>query len=579
MRSPAKRGFSLKWGLVAIMAICWIVPISVILAYSSYTITNNVQERIRDTVTTSVDIAFQQTQANIEQAMDASRESSYNDTVNAAYRQYLADQNRVDLYDTVNKYLQQQYAYDDDFYATFLFFTSQPDTIYYVNNRTISREFVSLQNYRDHVHESVLQEYPDLGTSIRFIQSEKGLYMVRNIMDNNFQPFAVIVMACNETALFENIRSIVWVQNAAVDIDGVHCVVVGEDGAYTDGTDTVNFDQSESIYTIRRSAVFSGHTIRLSAVSDAASLTDELPDFVRVLPLMAVFGALLFMLVLWAYYHFVAKPVGELVDAAGHMEAGERGYTVQVLPGSREFRYLTERFNGMSTQLKAQDERNYEEQLALQDARVMALRSQINPHFLNNTLEAIAWAARMAEDTKVYRMIEALSTMLDAATARGGRARDTMTQELVYADAYLYILSERLGERLTVKKEIAPDTLKALVPCLILQPIVENAFEHGIALQSRGEIVIRSRMEDDTLVIEVENDGRMTEADKRNVAKLLDWDCEAEGAEDNRECVGIRNVNRRLKILYGEEGELAITQLSAKRVLARIVIPHVELDR
>jgi two-component system sensor histidine kinase YesM len=152
-------------------------------------------------------------------------------------------------------------------------------------------------------------------------------------------------------------------------------------------------------------------------------------------------------------------------------------------------------------------------------------------------------------------------------------------QELVYADAYLYILSERLGERLTIKKAVAPETLKALVPCLILQPIVENAFEHGIALQNKGEIVIRSRMDGDTLIIEVENDGHMSEADKRNVARLLDWDSEAEGGEDNRECVGIRNVNRRLKILYGEEGELTISQISGRRVLARIVIPYVERER
>ena len=574
MRSSEKHGFSLKWGLVAIMAICWIVPISVILFYSSYTITNNVQERIRDTITTSVDIAFAQTRDNIDSAMDASRKCSYDETISDAYRRYCNDDDHVALYDEINAYLLQQYGYDNNFNATFLFFTSAPDVIYYVNNRTDSHELDSLKKFRSNIHERVLEAYPDMGTRISFMQEENRLYMVRSIMGSNFQPYAVIVMECNETTLYESIRSIVWVEQAAVDIDDTTSVVVGEDGEWTDSADGVLYDAASSSYTIRVTGETGGHTIGLSVVSDSANLTDELPDVANLLPLMGIFGALLFLLVIWAYYHYVSRPVDALVDAAGHMELGERGYTVKVLPGSREFRYLTERFNGMSEQLKYQFQRNYEEQLALQDARVRALRSQINPHFLNNTLEAISWAARMAEDTKVCRMIEALSTMLDAATARGGRARGTVEQELVYADAYLYILSERLGDRLTIRKEIAPDTLGALVPCLILQPIVENAFEHGIALRQKGEIVIRSMMSGDMLVIEVENDGLMSEADQKNVARLLDW--ESEDGDDNRECIGIRNVNRRLKILYGEEGELVITQKGERRVLARIVIPHVE---
>lgn len=579
MRKSPKRGFPLKWGLVAVMAICWVVPITVILLYSSYTLANNVQDRIRDTIATSVSIAFQRTQDNISGAMAASRESSYNDTISDAYRKYLGDKDHVALYGSVNSYLLQQYGYDDNFNATLLFFVSDPDTIYYVSNRTDSREIDSLYQYQNGFHDRVLETYPDMGTQISFMQAGSKLYMVRNIMDSRFKPYAVIVMECDQNMLYESIRSIVWMERAAVDIDDNTYVVTGEDGGWTDGADGIWYDAASSLYTIRASAKLSGHVIRLSVVSDSARLTDELPDVANLLPLMAVFGGLLFLLVLWAYYHYVSRPVDALVDAAGRMESGERGYTVKVLPGGREFRYLTERFNSMSAQLKYQFERNNEEQLALQDARVSALRSQINPHFLNNTLEAISWSARMVEDTKVCRMIEALSTMLDAAMARGGRARDTVEQELMYADAYLYILSERLGDRLTVRKEIAPETLKALVPCLILQPIVENAFEHGIALQQRGEIVIRSLIQKDILVIEVENDGHMSETDKKKVARLLDWDDGNEGGDDGREYIGIRNVNRRLKILYGEDGELSIAQAGEKRVLARIVIPHVEYDK
>jgi two-component system sensor histidine kinase YesM len=326
------------------------------------------------------------------------------------------------------------------------------------------------------------------------------------------------------------------------------------------------------------SARLSGHSLKLNVTSDSARLLDELPDVRNTLPFIGLFAIPLLLFVVWAYYHFVSRPVDTLVDAAAHMEAGERGYTVKNIPGSREFRYLTERFNGMSVELKFQFERIYQEQTALQDARMKALRSQINPHFLNNTLEVILWEARMEKNDKVCSMIEALSMMLDAATARGGRAKGSMEQELAYANAYLYILSQRFGKRLTIVRQIAPETLKALVPCLILQPIVENAIEHGVALRQKGELVLRSKLEGDALIIEVENDGRMTEEDKLKISELLTVEEDVEYTEESGECVGIRNVTRRLKILYGEEGGLTITETASGRVLARIVIPHVTFD-
>lgn len=576
MRKSTKKGLSLKWGLLAIMALCWIVPFAVILVYSGYSISNNVQDRIKDTVTTSVTIAFRQTVDKFSGAMAASRASSYDEKIDNAYERYLNDHDGVVLYDTVTTYLLQQYGYDDSFNATFLFFTASPSHIYYASNRTKPGEIYGYKNYQENVHQQVIDTYAELGTKISFFQNGQRLYMLRNIVDRNFKPFAVIVMECNEMSLFESLRNIVWLKDAVIRLDDISRSVVGEGDLTAGSNDGVWYDSTSGSYNIQTSARLGGHTLKLNVISDSAELVDEFPNVALTLPLIGLFAVPLLLFVVWAYYHYISRPVDTLVDAAAHMEAGERGYTVNNLPTSQEFRYLTQRFNSMSTQLKLQFERSYEEQLALQDARMSALRSQINPHFLNNTLEAILWAARMAEDVKVCRMIEALSKMLDAATARGGRARGSVDQELSYTDAYLYILSERLGDRLTIVKEIDPQTLQALVPCLILQPIVENAIEHGIALRQQGELILRSYMEGDGLILEVENDGVMTQADRDAISKLLSTQSDGDSAADNRECIGIRNVNRRLKILYGEEGGLTISELKQGRTLARIVIPHVE---
>jgi len=579
MRVPVKKGLSLKWGLIAIMALCWVVPIAVILVYSSYTISNNVQGRIRDTIETSVDSAFQQTEDRFNSIMDKSRASSYDDTIRNAYTAYQEDRDGVALYDSVSTYLLQQYGYDSSINATFLFFTDDPATIYHASNRTYAGQVYSLQHYKEDMHDQVLAAYPSLSTGINFLPGKDGLYMVRNIVDRSFKPYAVIVMECNEEKLFQGIRSIVWLKEAVIGIDEMILPVVG-DGALIIGSDDGKwYDDSNGNYTIQLSDTLASHTLTLSVVSESASLIDEFPDVRNTLPLITLAAIALFLLAVWAYTHYISHPMDALVDAAAHMEAGERGYLVQYEPKSREFKYLTDRFNGMSTQLKYQFERSYQEQLALQDARVMALRSQINPHFLNNTLEVIGWEARMAKDEKVCRMIEALSMMLTAAIARGGDTEGNMEQELAYTDAYLYILSVRLRERLTINKEIEPETLRALVPCLILQPIVENAIEHGIAKQDRGELVLRSKLMGDTLVLEVENDGKLTDKDRQVIDKLLNWNPdEDQDSPEDEGSIGIRNVNRRLKLLYGEEGGLTISETAPGRVLARITIPHVEFD-
>jgi two-component system sensor histidine kinase YesM len=169
-------------------------------------------------------------------------------------------------------------------------------------------------------------------------------------------------------------------------------------------------------------------------------------------------------------------------------------------------------------------------------------------------------------------MIEALSTMLDAAMARGGSSAVTITEELRYVDSYLYILSERYGERLRVEKQIDESLLEHMVPRLILQPIVENAVEHGVEKRGNGTITLRIFAEKH-LYLEVENDGSMTQQDRENIARLLSWDGASEGEETRLGRIGIRNVNRRLKILYGNEFGLTIEEIAPGSILARIKLP------
>ena len=225
----------------------------------------------------------------------------------------------------------------------------------------------------------------------------------------------------------------------------------------------------------------------------------------------------------------------------------------------------------MSSELKSQFERLYLEQQALQQAKIRALQSQINPHFLNNTLEIINWEARLADNERVCSMIEALSTMLDAAIGRDGRAQIPLAEELQYVDAYLYITKERLGDRLTLRREIDETMLPVPIPRLMLQPIVENAVEHDLSRHG-GELCLRAYAQTDgTLFFEVEHDGEMTPDGWAHIRAALQ--SPAGTALPQRGSVGVRNVAQRLRLLYGEQCSFTITAPQARKILARIVLP------
>ena len=272
---------------------------------------------------------------------------------------------------------------------------------------------------------------------------------------------------------------------------------------------------------------------------------------------IALLGIPLSLLVALIFNRSVNRPMEVLLDANRRVENGERGYVITAEAPNTEFRHLYSQFNAMSSELKSQFERLYLEQQALQQAKIRALQSQINPHFLNNTLEIINWEARLADNERVCSMIEALSTMLDAAIGRDGRAQIPLAEELQYVDAYLYITKERLGDRLTLRREIDETMLPVRIPRLMLQPIVENAVEHDLSRRG-GELCLRAvPQKDGRLLFEIEHDGEMTPDGWARIQDALQSPAGPVGPQ--RGSVGVRNVAQRLRLLYGEQCSFTIT--------------------
>lgn len=195
-------------------------------------------------------------------------------------------------------------------------------------------------------------------------------------------------------------------------------------------------------------------------------------------------------------------------------------------------------------------------QTQLAKAQLSLLQAQLHPHFLFNTLHAIS--TLMNRDVAAARsMIVRLSDLLRMAMHSVAVQEVTLKQELEFVDTYLEIEKIRFPDRLTVQREIAPETLDALVPNMLLQPLIENAVRYGVAMQpGRGWVRIASRRENVKLVIEIDDSG----------PGIADSPIPQEG-------VGLGNTRSRLARLYGEAQKLELTNLVDRGLRVSVVVP------
>ncbi len=576
-------------GMVKVILICWIIPyivLSAVLIRVSV-VRNAIQ--VRNTLRSSVESAGRIVMEGIEGAIEDSRQASYDGVIKKAYEQFLKDGDEGVMHRVVTDYLNKTYKFSRTISNTILLYGDEIRMEYYTYSNVAGATYASIDEFKRETAEAVRLTAKDLDTKTRLICLSGHMYVVRNIVLSNYEPFATFVMELNMDRLFDAMDNVIWRTDGIALLDGdvvcrwtedrereeaLRAVLAGAAEKLDAPADrSMNFVYEAAKDTACLDMKVNAQRYAFALGLDRGAMLSDRTAFLAVYS--AVFITLIPLLIATFYFFYtnINRPIGTLVEGSEKIRAGQYGYQVEPFRKNKEISQLVDNFNHMSRSLEESFNRIYAEEVAGRDAALKALQSQINPHFLNNTLEIINWKAIMNGNEDVSEMISALSVMMNAALNRNNEMFVSLQEELTYVDAYLYIIQERFGDHFSFSREVDPALLGCSVPKLIIQPIVENAVEHGGDAAGRREGTMRIFGSREELHILVENNGTLSGADREKIDALLsDVEQISDGERMDSGSIGIRNVHRRLRLIYGGESGLTIRDGGDGTTVSEILI-------
>lgn len=562
MRKRIQGGFrSLRASLTLIVISCWLLPTIILGGFMGARLSASLREKTEAAVVSSAQQARVLLVNHIEQAVLLAKAATYDDELSAAYADYRGGASRYQEYFTsVRSYLDRKYSRERLFDFALFFTPEKPGEINYT-----SQDYMSAALFLQNDQRAVLELCETLDTRCVFWQGAEHAYLIRNLYDTRLNRFAVLALGINPDALFEPAP-------AEAENGTSYYVALGgvARGLYapSDVRGVIEEKGEKLLYTQMIEEY--DYSLLLQAQIDKSVAYAEEARLSRFLILMIFLTVPLCVAVLLFARRRVVRPIGELSAASRRIEKGEMGFAVQV-HGAEELEQLGAAFSSMSVRLKRLIDTSYKEQIALRDARIQAMQSRINPHFINNALEDINWQARMDGNETVSRMVETLSVLLNAGIDRSDRHLVPLSEELRIADAYFYFIGLRFGDNLRVDKHTDASLAAALVPRLVIQVLVENAVEHGVSLSGGGHIALDVDRRGDQLVIEVRNDGaRLTPGDIARMEDIMAEDGVTEGH------IGIRNVNQRLRLLFPGRAGLSFRRDENGDTVASVRLPYTE---
>jgi two-component system sensor histidine kinase YesM len=298
-----------------------------------------------------------------------------------------------------------------------------------------------------------------------------------------------------------------------------------------------------------------------------------------VVVVLCVGAVLLLGGILYVVTQRVTRPLRLMAQTMARVEQGHLGVRVPTTPARDEVGRLSRVFNTMLDSLERLITQVYEAQLREKDAQLLALQTQINPHFLFNTLNSMRALSRRQQANAVATMAESLADLFRYSMSNWNEPVP-LREELEHVDNYVTIQRARFGARFQFDCAVPAELLDAPVVKLSIQPLVENAITHGLDQRRTGiRIIVQACLQGTTLHIQVIDNGRGIDAP--TLAKLersLAYATASAPLPTADVGIGIVNIDRRIKLLFGEQYGIALQVVRNAGTTVSLHLPYQRAD-
>lgn len=308
---------------------------------------------------------------------------------------------------------------------------------------------------------------------------------------------------------------------------------------------------------------FSGFTSVIAVPTDF--LYQELNDTLAGYIIMFVAMILMALFATAAISGLITAPIKNMITQIKTIATHESHGLVSKGMYS-EFHDLSDAFNELLYELDIYYSELYEKQVLLKNAEIKALQAQMDPHFLFNVLDSIAWKASISDNDEIYQMVISLGELMRMNILSKESEMITLEQELTYIRFYLHLQQTRFEGKYCTEIAVDDSLLQHRIPCFSIQPLIENAIIHGLEPKKDGGKVTLTVFEKDNLIhVSVEDNGVGFDT-STNISTM-------KASSGERTHIGLKNLDRRLMLLYGESCRLTIASVPNVSTVISFSIP------
>ncbi len=459
------------------------------------------------------------------------------------------------------------------------FYVFDKDGNMIISNKSIKPEYINEENpFMWGIFSRMKLRNKEVITTVNKVSQDKyayGILTLGKAITHDDEIIGYIIFDFSEEDIFDLITGHT---TSDILITDRHNIIAATNNKYSDQLYRLKniFRQKQGYSVIENNKYY----IKITSLKDTSLMVYSITNlnvFNRAFLIGGIFLIILFF-VLFNLMLFISKKVAyrktvtinEIVKAIESIQEGNLDTKLEINTED-EFGIIAKAYNNMLIDIKNLIESNKKEVELRMQSEIKQLEAQFNPHFLFNTLETIRIMIKLDKDV-AGDIIVNLSSLL-----RYGINNEIhsvkLKEDIQYINSYLMILKYRFGNKLQFKINIEDEVLEAAIPKLLLQPVIENSIKYGFEKKATINIEISSRIKDEKINIIIKDDGYGIEKERLTYLKKL-----LNKKENDTDTIGLYNINRRIKLIHGEEYGLEIDSIEGEGTIVTIVLPYIKKE-